>query len=71
VVKSIPQKGRGAIRDVRLQSELAIATEATISLVAGMRARPQNQWGKVTGKPAEDVFTRYADEMSPGKKCGR
>jgi len=58
--------------DTRAEAEAwAITTEASILSGGRNESTVPYSVAAVTGKPAKDVFTRYANEVSPGKRGGR
>lgn len=58
--------------DTKAEAEAwAIATEAKILAGNGVETIFQEPIAPVAGKAAKDVFTRYAKEVSPGKRGGR
>lgn len=58
--------------DTRAEAEAwAITTEAKILTGDSVKSAVQDSVPVVGGKPAKDVFMRYANEISPGKRGGR
>lgn len=58
--------------DTRAEADVwAIATEAKILAGIGGRSNVPEPMASIAGPAAKDVFTRYAQHVSPGKRGGR